>query len=46
MGKTWIVKKENDSEESVKQFNSKQSDDIFNKVNDLQNLILSMDPDT
>ena len=38
--------KESDSEKSVVQFNSKQIGDILNKVNDLQNLILSMDPDT
>ena len=34
------------SEESVVQFNSKQIDDILNKVNDLQNLILGVDLDT
>ena len=38
--------KENDSEESVKQFSTKQIYDILNKVNDLQNLIHSMDPGT
>ena len=31
---------ESDSEESVVQFNSKQVDEILNKVNDLQNFIL------
>ena len=36
---------ESDSEESVVQFNSKQIGDILNEVNDLQNLILSRDPD-
>ena len=37
-----IDSEESDTEESVLQFNSKQINDILNKVNDLQNLILSM----
>ena len=37
---------ESDSEECVVQFNSKQIDDILNKVNDLQNHILGLDSDT
>ena len=35
-----------DTEWIVVRFNSKQIGDILNKVNDLQNLILSMDTDT
>ena len=38
-----VISEESDSEESVIQFNSKQIDDILNKVNDLQNLRVSMD---
>ena len=37
---------ESDSAESIVKFSSKQIVDILNKVNDLQNFILGMAPDT
>ena len=39
MGQTWIVI-------PIVQFNSKQIDEILNKVKDLQNLILGVNADT